>query len=730
MVQNYGFGSNGLMNHEEDMEEVEVEAVDILGKYGRRLVTLARENEIPDIIGRDVEVRTMVEILLRKTKNNPIILGEAGVGKTALIEGFAHLIARDEVPDLLKNSEIFELDVASMLAGCKYKGDFEERFKEITDAIKETENLTILFVDEIHTFLNAGKSEGSVDAGNLLKPMLARGEITCIGATTNNEYKQSFGKDEAMARRFQKIVLEEPSKRETLTILRQLKPSLEEHYSLEISDEALYQAVEMSDRYIKTGRLPDKAIDTIDEACSMVKTATDNDSHEVYLKRRKANRLQLELTNIERDIDKDEEAREVYDEIESEYNTLTEELQLVNGVSQEISEIKSQIVVKSSEIDAKKSLKDSTSDVSAKASLQHLVIPRLVEELAVLENRLAEIQSENESVLYDVSKNEIEKIISRKSGVPVAKMNESEKEKLLVLDETLAKRVIGQEEAVELVTNTVLRSKVGIQDENRPLGSFIFAGLTGVGKTELAKALAEQLFDSENKLIRVDMSEYMEKHSASKLIGSPPGYVGFESGGQLTEQVKKHPYSVILFDEVEKAHPDVTNVLLQILDDGHATDSQGGKVDFKNTIIILTTNLGATQLTKENIENDYEGTKEKVIDIMKTHFRPEFINRIDETIMFKPLGDEQFVGIANKFLLQMVNRLAKKKINIDFSDNVAEWVVENGSDALMGARPIKRYIQSKLESPISKTILQHDITKDSKIVVDIREGNLNIDIEL
>lgn len=709
-------------------DEVMEEQESILDKYGRELVSLAENNEIGDIIGRDNEIRDMIEILLRNTKNNPIILGEAGVGKTALVEGLAHLIARNEVPDLLKNKKIFELDLASMLAGAKYKGEFEERFKEIMSEIKASNGEIILFVDEIHTFLNAGKSEGSLDAGNMLKPMLARGEITCIGATTLSEYKQSFGKDLAIARRFQQVVLKETSIRETIAILRKSKEKLQNHYNLSIADEALVSAVEMADRYVKDRFMPDKAIDLIDETCSLVRTENETESRETYLKRRAVNRLELEMSTLANDMT--DSVQEELSTMEEKYNQLTTELQSINHRQHELEDLQTQLNRSTDELNSvKRNLRqaESNGNLTLKVNLEQNRIPTILQQIDTIKEQINALNG-TDSTLFDVTKDEIARIVSRKTGVPVTKMLSSDREKLLHLDEALAERVIGQDDAVRLVTETVWRSRAGIQDENRPIGSFLFAGQTGVGKTELAKALTEQLFDSERNLIRVDMSEYMEKHSVARLVGSPPGYVGFESGGQLTEQVRKNPYSVILFDEIEKAHPDVSNLLLQILDDGCATDAQGHKVDFTNTIIILTTNLGAKFLSPDAVNSNYEGTKELVMSALTSHFRPEMINRIDEIVMFMPLGNEQFVGIANKFLTGLKKRLEKKRINLTFGEDVLNWIVENGSDAEMGARPIRRYVQSHIENKLAKELIAHEVLPDSTIELNIVDNDLAISI--
>lgn len=703
----------GLVNYSQNNTRPEVlNKESVLGNYGVDLVEKAKENSIKDIVGRDNELRDMIEILIRKERNNPIVLGETGVGKTALVYGLAHLLSRNAVPDSLQNKTIFELDMSKLISGAKYKGDIESRFSEIVSELKEEGNI-ILFVDEIHMFLSIGKGEGSIDIGNMLKPILANGEITVIGATTGKEYKQSFAKDNAIARRFDIVDLEPTTSRETLSILRNDKNKLQEAYGLKVTDEALKTAIELTNKYSKDKNQPEKSLDLLQEACSYVYASKEGETRELYVKRRKVNRLEMEMQSLVEETDEKSKAEIL--ELENKFNTLTRELQQVNQIdSVEIQTLKARIDMKK---ESSESIKSRISNAKLQGNtiiqltLEKSDLPSVLNEIDMMEKELELLQPQV-TLVADVTKASIEQVISNKFGIPTSSLSSENERNLLELDVNLKKRVKGQDVAVKVVTETVWRSTAGIQDEGRPLGSFFLAGQTGVGKTELAKALAEQLFDSKDSLIRVDMSEYMEKHSVSRLVGSPPGYVGFEEGGQLTEQVKKNPYSIVLFDEIEKAHKDVSNILLQILDDGYVKDSQGNKIDFTNTIIILTSNLGANLLSPESVTNDYEGTREAVMNVLTSHFRPEMINRIDEIVMFQPLGEVQFKEIAVKFLSQLTTRLQNKGISFTYTDNVVDWIVDKGSDSKMGARPIRRFIQSNVENQVAIAILNKD--DDSK----------------
>lgn len=704
------------------------ETYDALKKYGTDLVELARKQKLDPVIGRDDEIRNVIRILSRKTKNNPCLIGEPGVGKTAIAEGLAIRIVRGDVPEGLKNCTIFSLDMGALVAGAKYRGEFEERLKAVLQEVKKSEGKIILFIDELHTIVGAGKTDGAMDAGNLLKPMLARGELHCIGATTLNEYRQYIEKDPALERRFQHVLVDEPSVEDTISILRGLKERYEVYHGVEISDNAIVAAATLSHRYITDRFLPDKAIDLIDEACSMIKTEMesmptelDEISHKIMqhqieeaaLKKEKDEQSQKRLTEIQKEIA----------EMQSQFNEMKAKWENEKGAISKVQKIREEIEKVNGEIEKA----ERNYELNKAAELKYGKLPELQKELKK-EEEIAAKSKESSLLRTKVTDEEITKIIAKWTGIPVAKLMESEREKILNLGSILHKRVIGQNEAVDKVTDAIIRSRAGIQDSRRPIGSFMFLGPTGVGKTELAKALAESLFDDEHNIIRIDMSEYMEKFSVSRLIGAPPGYVGYEEGGQLTEAVRRKPYSVILFDEIEKAHPDVFNVLLQVLDDGRITDSQGRTIDFKNTIIILTSNLGSEYIL-EGINDKGELTeeaKEKVEKLLKQSFRPEFLNRLDEIVFYKPLTQNETAKILDLLIADLNKRLETQEITIELTDNAKEYLIKNGYDPVYGARPLKRFVQKKVETLIAKEIIKQTILPKQKVIIDCKENDLII----
>ena len=701
---------------------------DVLKKYGQDLTGLAREQKLDPVIGRDSEIRNVIRILSRKTKNNPCLIGEPGVGKTAIAEGLALRIVRGDVPEGLKDCTIFSLDMGSLVAGAKYRGEFEERLKAVLQEVKKSEGRIILFIDEIHTIVGAGKTDGAMDAGNLLKPMLARGELHCIGATTLNEYRQYIEKDQALERRFQPVMVDEPSVEDTISILRGLKERYEVYHGVKISDNALIAAATLSHRYISDRFLPDKAIDLIDEACAMIKTELESMPTELDEVSRKIMQLEIEETALSKekdeiskqrlaDIQKEKaELKTKFDAMKAKWENEKASIGKVQKLREEIEQANAQM-----------EQAERNYDLNKVAELKYGRIPDLQKQLQK-EEEIAEKSKEDGLLRHKVTEEEITKIISKWTGIPVSKLMEGEREKILNLDKVLHKRVIGQDEAVEKVSEAIMRSRAGISDPRRPIGSFMFLGPTGVGKTELAKSLAEALFDDEHNMIRIDMSEYMEKYSVSRLIGAPPGYVGYEEGGQLTEAVRRKPYSVVLFDEIEKAHPDVFNILLQVLDDGRITDSQGRTVDFKNTIIILTSNLGSDYILEGIQENGEisEEAKQKVNELLKRSFRPEFLNRLDEIVFYKPLRKTEISKILELLIKDIENRLEDKNIKLELSQNAKDYLIDNGYDEVYGARPLKRFVQKKLETLIARKILSQEILPNTTVKIDYENNELYI----
>ena len=701
---------------------------DVLKKYGQNLVQLAREQKLDPVIGRDTEIRNVIRILSRKTKNNPCLIGEPGVGKTAIAEGLALRIVRGDVPEGLKECTIFSLDMGLLIAGAKYRGEFEERLKAVLQEVKKSEGKIILFIDEIHTIVGAGKTDGAMDAGNLLKPMLARGELHCIGATTLNEYRQYIEKDQALERRFQPVMVDEPTVEDTISILRGLKERYEVYHGVKISDNALISAATLSHRYISDRFLPDKAIDLIDEACSMIKTEMQSMPTELDEVSRKIMQLEIEETALSKENDEISKQRladiqKEKAELKTKFNEMKAKWDNEKQAIGKVQKLREQIEKVNAEIEQA----ERKYDLNKVAELKYGKLPELQKELEK-EEEISEKSKEDGLLRNKITEDEITKIISRWTGIPVTKLMEGEREKILHLDETLHKRVIGQDEAVEKVSEAIMRSRAGISDPRRPIGSFLFLGPTGVGKTELAKALAESLFDDEHNIVRIDMSEYMEKYSVSRLIGAPPGYVGYEEGGQLTEAVRRKPYSVILFDEIEKAHPDVFNILLQVLDDGRITDSQGRTVDFKNTIIILTSNLGSDYIL-EGIEANGEisdDAKEKVSQLLKQSFRPEFLNRLDEIVFYKPLRKNEISKILELLIKDLERRLEDKHIKLNLTQSAKDYLINNGYDEIYGARPLKRFVQKKLETLIAKKILSQEILPNTTIMIDCLNDELII----
>ena len=702
---------------------------DALQKYGQDLTELARQQKLDPVIGRDGEIRNVIRILSRKSKNNPCLIGEPGVGKTAIAEGLAQRIVRGDVPTTLKDRQLISLDMGALIAGAKFRGEFEERLKSVLEEVKKSDGRIILFIDELHTIVGAGKTEGSMDAGNLLKPMLARGELHCVGATTINEYRKYIEKDAALERRFQPVLVDEPSVEDTISILRGLKERYEVFHGVKIADAAIVSAAKLSNRYITDRFLPDKAIDLIDEACAMIRTEIDSMPQEMDEISREI--MQREIEEAALSQDSDEFSRRQLEHVQAELHTLREKfsgmkeqwerekgsIERVQKLREEIEQVNAQIERAQREYDLNKA-----------AELQYGRLPELKKQLSEEEKR-AEEGAEKATLLRDrVTEEEIARIVSRWTGIPVSKLVEGEREKLLRLENILHERVIGQDEAVTKVSEAILRSRAGIQDPNRPIGSFLFLGPTGVGKTELAKTLAQALFDDEKNIVRIDMTEYMEKHSVSRLVGAPPGYVGYEEGGQLTEAVRTHPYSVVLFDEVEKAHPDVFNILLQVLDDGRITDSQGRTVDFKNTIIILTSNLGSSYI-QEGIDADgalSDAARKQVDALLKTQFRPEFLNRLDEIVLYTPLSRAQIVEIMRLMIAGLEKRLSERRLTVKLTPAAEDFIIENGYDSAYGARPLKRFLQRSVETAIAKLLIREYVPEDSALLVDVEDGEITV----
>ena len=698
----------------------------VLKKYGQDLVALAREQKLDPVIGRDSEIRNVIRILSRKTKNNPCLIGEPGVGKTAIAEGLALRIVRGDVPEGLKDCTIFSLDMGSLVAGAKYRGEFEERLKAVLQEVKKSDGKIILFIDELHTIVGAGKTDGAMDAGNLLKPMLARGELHCIGATTLNEYREYIEKDKALERRFQTVLVDEPTVEDTISILRGLKERYEVYHGVKIADNSLIAASTLSHRYISDRFLPDKAIDLVDEACSMIKTEMKSMPTELDEVSRKIMQLEIEETALSKETDEISKKRladiqKEKSELKTKFESMKAKWENEKEAIGKVQKLREEIEKVNAEIEKA----ERNYELNKAAELKYGKLPQLQKQLEQ-EEELSEKSKENGLLRNKVTEDEIARIISRWTGIPVSKLMEGEREKILHLKEILHKRVIGQDEAVTDVSEAIMRSRAGISDPKKPIGSFMFLGPTGVGKTELAKSLAESLFDDEHNMIRIDMSEYMEKYSVSRLIGAPPGYVGYEEGGQLTEAVRRKPYSVVLFDEIEKAHPDVFNILLQVLDDGRITDSQGRTIDFKNTIIILTSNLGSDFILEGiNSEGEIsEEAKEKVENLLKKSFRPEFLNRLDEIVFYKPLKKNEIAKILELLIKDLENRLEDKHITLELTNSAKEYLIDNGYDEIYGARPLKRFVRKKVETLIAEKILTQEILPMSKIVIDTQNNNL------
>lgn len=711
--------------------EVNYEALE---KYGRDLVEEVRQGNMDPVIGRDEEIRNAIRILSRKTKNNPVLIGEPGVGKTAIVEGLAQRIVKKDVPESLLDKTIFELDLSALVAGAKYRGEFEERLKAVLKEVKESDGRIILFIDEIHMLVGAGKTEGSMDAGNMLKPMLARGELHCIGATTLNEYRENIEKDSALERRFQKVQVSEPDVEDTISILRGLKERYEVYHGVRIQDRALVAAAELSDRYITDRFLPDKAIDLVDQACATIRTEMGSNPTELDQVNRRVMQLEIEESALKNESDNASQQRlkELQEELSNEKEKQSE---IQSRVEQEKEKI-TKLQEKRAELDeSRKELEDAENNYNLEkaAELQHGRIPQLEKELREMEDAFQDEQSgDTDRIIREVvSDEEIGDIVSSWTGIPVSKLVESEREKLLGLSDILHERVVGQDKAVDLVSDAVVRARAGIKDPNRPIGSFLFLGPTGVGKTELAKSLASTLFDSERHMIRIDMSEYMEKHSVSRLIGAPPGYVGHDEGGQLTESVRRNPYSVILLDEIEKAHTDVFNVLLQILDEGRLTDSQGRSVDFKNTIIIMTSNIGS-QILLENVKDSgviTEDTEKAVMDSLNAYFKPEILNRMDDIVLFKPLSEEDMSHIVDKIIAQLNIRLMDQRLSIDVSDKAKQWLGSEAYEPQFGARPLKRFVQRQIETPLARRMIRENLPECTHVNVDLTDDGLTFDVE-